>query len=278
MPATNGILQPIYRFSSRHLLRVEAFLVMCLLFLAGCSASEDSWARIQESGTLRVGIDPTFPPFALADGETITGIDVDVAKALAAELELNPQFTYFGYDGLYDALTTGQVDVLVSALVIAPERTKEIAYTIPYYDAGLVLVKSASDSQAITVEALAGSTVAVELGALSHVVAQNWQARVENLKILPYSDIAGAIAAVSTGEARVAFVDSVSGYLYLRDQPDAAGLEIVPEPITSEPYAIAVRIDDRVLLTRLNEALARLSDEGRLQEIIERHLGHDAGQ
>ena len=33
------------------------------------------------------------------------------------------QFTYLGYDGLYDALTTGQVDVLISALVIAP-RTK----------------------------------------------------------------------------------------------------------------------------------------------------------
>ena len=77
---------------------------------------------------MRVGIDPTYPPFALADDAGLRGIDVDFAQALAEELGLEAQFTYFGYDGLYDALTTGQVDVLISALVILPEKTKHIAY------------------------------------------------------------------------------------------------------------------------------------------------------
>lgn len=255
-----------------HLFRL-VFLLLGFFALAGCADSGDSWAQIQESGVLRVGIDPTFPPFALADDGGLVGIDVDLAQALADEMGLEAQFAYFGYDGLYDALTTDQVDVLISALVVMPERTKDIAYSAPYYDAGLILIGPAAEAGVVTVAGLDGQVLSVELGALGHVEALEWQRNLSNLTIQTYGDVGEAIAAVATGEAAAALVDSVSARLYLRDHPaDSANLAIAPAPVTSEPYAMAVRIDERRLLAELNGALARLEANGKLKSIIDRYL------
>lgn len=242
---------------------------------AACGSSTgDSWEQIHEAGILRIGVDPTYPPFAFDDEGTLTGIDVDLGRALAAELGLEPQFTYFGYDGLYDALTTGQVDVLISALVIAPERTKDIAYTTPYFDAGLFLVAPADANPAIGMNDLGGASLAVELGTLSHVEALQWQRRLADLTIQTYGSVDEALGSVVTGENDAALVDYISARLYIRDTPiEGVALLYAPAPTVSEPYALAVRIEDRTLLAGLNDALGRLESSGRLNEMIENNLG-----
>lgn len=242
-----------------------------VLLLAGCSAGDDTWPQIEASGVLRVGIDPTFPPFATADGADAQGLDIDLARALAEELGLEPRFTYFGYDGLYDALATGQVDVLISALVVAPERTADVAYSDAYFDAGQVLIVSQGSAVA-GMDDLDGQTVAVELGALGHVEAQAWQRRLPGLVVATHGSVDEALAAVATGAAEAALVDGVGGRLYLRDHP-ASGLMRLDPPVTSEPYAIAVRIGDRTLHSRLNAALAALARSGRLEAITTEWLG-----
>ena len=251
------------------------FLALCpILVLGGCGREDGSWERMQQAGTLRIGVDPTFPPFALADGENVAGIDIERGRALAAELMLDPQFVYFGYDGLYDALTTGQVDVLISALVLMPERTKDVAYTNPYFDAGLILVVPGDTLNIQGMEDLNNRIVSVELGALGHVEALEWQRKMNGLTVQTHSDSEEALKAVVDGRADAALVDSISGRLYLRDLPAGENmLTILPEPVYSEPYALAVRIDERELLERLNGALAEIVRDGTLDDIIADHLG-----
>jgi polar amino acid transport system substrate-binding protein len=251
-------------------------LAVLLLLLSACRPAEgDTWPRIQESGVLRVGIDPTFPPFALADGEKIWGLDADLARALAAELGLEARFTYFGYDGLYDALTTAQVDVLISALVIAPERTEDVAYSAPYMDAGIYLfVPDGSDVNEI--KDLAGRTVAVELGAPGHEAALAWQRRLRGLTVQTHDSVGAALEAVADGRAAAALADQVGGRLYLAQRDTARpALLRLSQPVVAEPYALAVRIADEQLLTALDDALERLSDAGTIDEIEQRWLGKE---
>jgi ABC-type amino acid transport substrate-binding protein len=250
---------------------VLAVVIVTLSLLVGCRPGEDTWSQIESSGVLRVGVDPTFPPFAAAEGAETWGLDVDLARALAAELGLEPQFTYFGYDGLYDALATRQVDVLISALVVAPERTADVAYTDSYFDAGQVLV--VPDGSPITGEAdLDGRTLAVELGALGHVAAQAWQRSRPTLVVATYGSVDEALVAVAEGAAGAALVDGVGGRLYLRRHADSGLMHLDP-PVVPEPYAMAVRIGERTLHRRLNEALDGLARSGRLEEITNEWLG-----
>jgi len=245
-----------------------------LLVISGCRPHSGSWEQIEESGILRVGIDPTYPPFEVADETGVSGLDVDLANALAGELGLTSEFVFFGYDGLYDALATKQVDVLISALVIMPGRTRDFAYSEPYFNAGEILVVAVDNSDVSAMDDLNGRRLAVELGAQGHVEATQWAKRLANLEIRPYPSAGEALAALSTGRADAALVDNISGKLYLKDQPsDQRQLNTLPQPVTVEPYALVVRIEDEMLLDKLNDVIFSLSATGQLDQIIRHWLG-----
>ncbi|MCI0578982.1 MAG: ABC transporter substrate-binding protein [Chloroflexi bacterium] len=248
---------------------LTTFFAILTLLLLGCAADSESWDRIQAAGVLRVGLDPTYPPFETAEGDELYGLDIDLARAVAVDLGLQAEFVYFGYDGLYDALATGQVDVLISALVVAPERTRDFAYSRSYFNAGELLV-AAADSPIREMANMAGRTLAVELGAQGHVEATNWERRLPNLAVVPYNTAEEALAAVSAGQADAALVDSVSGRLFLQE---TSHLHVAIPAVTEEPFAFVVRIDDVVLLEKLDESLGRLEASGRLDEIVGYWLG-----
>jgi ABC-type amino acid transport substrate-binding protein len=124
---------------------------------------------------------------------------------------------------------------------------------------------------------LAGRTVAVELGALGHVAALEWQAHLDSLMVQTYGSADEALAAVAAGQADAALVDSVSGLLFIREHAgDSPRLTILPEPVASEPYAAATRIEDRTLQSELDVALDRIFDSGHMRTILERWLGPDS--
>lgn len=244
------------------------YLVLVIL-LVQCSPQNQSWQRIEQAGVIRFGIDPTYPPFEAADAQTEYGLDVDLASAIAEDLGLQAEFVHFGYDGLYDALLTYQVDVLISALTISQEKTRDFAFSDSYYNAGQMLVSQITspydeDSN------LVGKTIAVELGAEGHLIATTWQRKVPELSIRPYSDPNEVLAAVSEGHADAAIIDNTTGRLYLAQD---ANLVFSKTPITHEPYAAVVRITDEMLLANLNESLARLSNSRKLDQIIDSWLG-----
>jgi polar amino acid transport system substrate-binding protein len=200
----------------------------------------------------------------VADENGVYGLDVDLAQALAEELGVKAQFVYFGYDGLYDALGTKQVDVLISALVIIPERTRDFSYSDPYFDAGEILIVPADNETIQSMEDLGGQTLAVELGSLGHVEATEWAKRVEGLVVRPFPTADEALTAVQQGNADAALTDAISGRLFLRENDS---LKRLPQSVTVEPFALVVRSEDRQLLTVLNQSLATLQQSGQLDQI-----------
>jgi len=252
-------------------LNVGVFLIFMLLLVA-CQG-EGTWQRITQTGVIKVGLDPTYPPFEMADGVPRQGLDVDLARALAADLDVEAEFVHFGYDGLYDALLTEQVDVLISALVITPERMRDFAYSDPYFNAGEVLIVPKTETGITGMETLHGRILAVELGAQGHVEATTWARKLPDLVVQPYNSPDEALTAVADNLADAALIDSISGRLFIKNHPEA-NLKRLPDPVTVEPYALVVRSKDKQLLENLNESLHRLESSGQLQEIISRWLGN----
>lgn len=242
-------------------------LALLLLASVACDGARGAtWRRIQEEGVLRIGVDPTYPPFANLEGEELVGIDAELGRALAADLGLEAEFRFFGYDGLYDALATEQVDLLISALVVRPEMTRDFAYSAPYFDAGQVLVAPVGSAVG-GLEGMGGRRLAVELGAEGHVIATEWQRRLAGLAVTPYNTPDEALGAVLSGEADAALVDAISARLYLAANE---GLALAGEPVAPEPFVIVFRIEDETLQDAVGESLERLRRRGELEAIVGR--------
>ncbi len=224
---------------------------------------------MQETGVLRIGIDPSFPPFLVDDGKgNLSGFDIALAGRLAAEWGLKIEYVYTGYDGLYDALSANQFDMILSALPYNPGRTQDVLFTHSYFDDGPVLVVPGSDNSTAAVSALSGRTVAVELGSGGDAYARVWR-RPFGLDVRSFGTAAEALLAVQQGQAAGAIVEPIAFYDFGRANP-APGLKMVGKPLRTEYYVMAVRKDAPVLLQQIDAIIDRMKEDGSLQELQRR--------
>jgi ABC-type amino acid transport substrate-binding protein len=233
-------------------------------FYFGQAGPDDSLRRVRESGVLRVGLEATFPPFETTDGlGNFGGFDVDLAGALAAELGVTARFDNLSYDTLYDALAVGRVDVLISMIVAEPERTQDVSYSPPYYDAGLLLAV-APGSLVTGTGSLAGRRLAVEAGSLAEEEGRRLALSRAGLQIVTYSEPGLALAATARGEADACLTDPVS---LAEARRGGARLEVAGARLTSEPYVVAVRRQDRSLADEVGRVVVALRERGELDRL-----------
>jgi len=249
--------------------RLFQFALILIFLLVGCRTQQSTWEQIQESGRIRIGLDPTFPPFEATDGQELWGLDVDLSNEIATGLGLEVDFVSFGYDGLYDALATGQVDILVSALVISPERTRDFSYSVSYFDSGQVILTDAEEYQVQDLEELSGLTLGVELGAQGHVLATTWQKQIPDVTIQPFSTLDELGSSLLAGEIDLVVIDHISAMIFRSQNPGLAISDLRPQP---EPFAIVVKADDDELLAAINGSIERLNRSGKLEMLITKWL------
>lgn len=217
--------------------------LLVLLACLGCSGrADESWARVQARGTLIVGMDPSFPPFEVDDGSgTIRGLDVELATRLASSLDLELALRPISYDGLYDALAAGEVDLLISALAIDSARTQDVWYSEPYFLDGFVLAGPPGFSASAT---YAGE-IAVEAGSAAGVHARaQWPAA----HTLERPSEADALRATLDG--RPACVGRVAACWAAESLPLELGIVL-----DAVPLAVAGRHNGRELTRRVAETL-----------------------
>lgn len=219
-------------------------------------------------GEMRVGVDASYPPFAVATADDLFGLDIDLGREIAKRLNVSVRFVNMGYDGIYDSLKADQVDVVISALLIDDSRTNDVLYTLPYYNAGFVLV-SDTDQPLTRMSDLSGHSLAFEFGSDADTLARAWLRRIPPFETRPYELPTYALDALRLGQADAALVDATSARLYLRDHRD---WNAHMNTVTDSLYAAAVRINRGKTWEAINYALQSLIDDGTLAEIIGRWL------
>ncbi len=232
-------------------------------------AEDPTWERILETGVFRVCTDPSWPPFEFVDEGTgaVRGFDVDLARLLAARLAPGGrvQIVSVGFDGLYDALLAGRCDAVLSALPYEPLRTRDVAYSVAYFNAGLVLVVREGTDEITTPGDLAGRAVGVEWGFVPEGDSRQ-RLFLQNLGLRRYTTPLDALCALQAGEVEAALVDRITALAYLRD---CHGLRIVGQPITDVNYVIPLRPDSFRLLEEVNRALLEMRRDGTLERLQE---------
>jgi ABC-type amino acid transport substrate-binding protein len=130
-------------------------LISSPFLVAQNSTSGDAvWTNIQNSGVIKVGTDPTWPPYQLRDNVTgdIVGFEVDLANACAEKLGLTIEWNDVAFDNIILSVQNGQLDMGVSGFSITPERLDQVSFTIPHSttEGQVVMLQSTADAKHIT--------------------------------------------------------------------------------------------------------------------------------
>ena len=117
------------------------------------STTDSVWNHIQQTGVIRVGTDPTWPPYEELDNASkIVGFEVDLADACAAKLGLTIDWQNLGFDNIILSVQNGQLDMGVSGFSITPDRLSQVSFTIPHSTTmgQVIMLQSTIDAKHIT--------------------------------------------------------------------------------------------------------------------------------
>jgi polar amino acid transport system substrate-binding protein len=89
-------------------------------------------------GVLRFGTAPVTEPFSFVDGtQAVTGLDIELAKRVAARLNKRLEVVSMDFGAMIPALTASKVDMIGACITITQERKKSVLFSEPYYRGGI---------------------------------------------------------------------------------------------------------------------------------------------
>lgn len=233
---------------------------------------DTTWRAMQANGVWRVGMDPSFPPFELLDSQgKPVGFDVALAEQIAAAWGLKVELVPIGFDSLLDALQTGKLDSVISALPFDERMTKDVAYSAPYFEAGIFLATLPATGIQGT-ETLANRTVGVEWGSMGDMVGRRLQKAIPSLQLKPFDTPTAAIQALVEEQAVDALlIDNVTLRMA---QVQGAPLVAVEPVLESNPFVIAMPVAAHELQAAVAEVLIKLRDNRELAALEARWFRH----
>jgi polar amino acid transport system substrate-binding protein len=244
-------------------------LALTLAF-AGTAAAGAVLDRIQKKGELVVGVSGDQPPLNATSREgKIIGLEADIASRMASAMGVNLKLAKMPFSELLQALSSGNVDMILSGMTMTSARNMKVAFVGPYYVTGkAVLTKEATiastkDADGINkpeyvVTALKGSTSQAFI-----------EKEMPKAKFVPVKNYEEALDLILQDKAHAMVADyhycAVSAARF-RDK----GLTTVAAPFTYEPIGVAVPDGDPLMVNWVQNFLFTLNGSGELKKMADR--------
>ena len=240
------------------------------------AGTHDPLGDVLASGTLRVALSGDQPPFNMKgrDGELL-GLDVDLARALAAAMGLEAKLVTMPFGRLLAALEQGDADVVISALTITPARNARVPFAGPYYVSGTAALTK-SDALARVEDPSTLDDPERRIAAVSGTTNERFvRDYLPSARLVSTPSFDEAVALVLSDEVDVVLADFPLCKYAAMKHPDA-GFSDRMTPFTVEPLGIAIRADAPLLVNLVDNYLDTLEYAGLLGAMKARWLGDDA--
>ena len=252
---------------------IKTCLALCLIFAlcltaAVASADAATLKSVQDAGKLVIASSPDFPPFEsmLGDG-SIVGIEIDIMNTVAEKLGVELVIEPVDFDSILLGLMAGSYDIGVSGFSVTEERKKNVLFTDPYcLAAQAIVVKSGSD---IASKAdLAGKIVSVQSGTTAELYCIENGYQVEAYK----ANVDAQLAALN-GTVDAWVIDDLTAAEMVKAYNEANGeaLVILPEAMTTEPYAFAFAFGSEDLVEAVNGIVNEMVADGTIAALFEKY-------
>lgn len=228
---------------------------------AACSKSND---------TITMSTNAEFEPFEYKDKNEIVGIDIDISNKIAAKVGKKLQVSDVAYDSLPTELQSNKCDFVAAGMTITDSKKKQIDFSDPYFDATQsIIVKKGSSIKSRA--DLNGKAVGVQLGTTGDDFCTNKDGKsdIKVGSVVRMNKGADAISDLMNGKLDAVVIDDFPAQKFVSKNPDK--IEKLPEALTVEHYAIAVKKGNTELLNSINSVLKDLKSSGELDKIVAKY-------
>ena len=239
---------------------------------AASTGAADQLAAIQANGKLVVALEGAWQPWSYHDeSDTLVGYDVEVSRAIAEKLGVEPEYVESDWDSLFAGLDAGRFDIVCNGVEVTDERAKTYDFTTPYGYIHTALAVRKDNEDIKSFEDLKGKTTANSLASTYMELAESYGATVQGIDTLEET-----IQLLTAGRIDATLNADVSFYDYLNVHPDA-DFKLVAQTEDASHVAIPVRKgdDSASLLEAINTAIEELRTDGTLKALGEKYFGQD---
>ena len=167
-----------------------------VLGLTGCSSKDTAASTassatlnklesIQKSGKLVVALEGAWQPWSYHDAsDTLVGYDVEVSRAIAEKLGVEPEYVESDWDSLFAGLDAVRYDMVCNGVEVTEERAKTYAFTTPYGYIHTALAVRKDNEDIHSFEDLKGKTTANSLASTYMELAESYGATVQGIDTL----------------------------------------------------------------------------------------------
>ena len=247
-------------------------IFLCFVMLAALPQAEArTLDEIIKDGTLRVGVNPNFPPMS-SFGMTnqLEGFDVDIGRIIADKLGVEVEFVTTEAAQRVPFLVSNRIDISLGAMTRTPERAKLISYTVPLHSEAMGVITTDKnpvsswqelDREDITLVNMRGN-LSVEL----------LKDKLPKAKTLLVDGNADTIRAIAQGRAD-ALVENVDFFIRFTENYRNVTWQVLSEPIFISYCGIGVGKGNYALRDYLNVLLFDLHSDGTIGETWEKWYG-----
>lgn len=219
---------------------------------------------------IRIATEGAYAPFNMTNeqGELI-GFDVEIAKALCAEMKAECEIVAQDWDGIIPGLLGRKYDAIVASMSVTAERQRVVEFTDPYYSNVLAFVVAKDRELNVDKDSLKGLTIGAQRATIAGQYLEDNLADVASVKLYDTQD--NAYLDLASGRLDVLLSDKFPAYDWLRSEA-GQGFEFRGEDIDiDDKIAIAVRKGD-ALKEKFNAAIKAIVDNGTYAEINARYF------
>lgn len=235
----------------------KIIVLLCMIMLvAGCGKKDDSkLIMVTEAG---------FAPYEYYSNGEIVGVDVDIAKEIAASMGKKLIIKDIAFDSIINEVKTGKADFGAAGISYNEERAKNVDFTINYSTSKQVVIVK-NDSGITNIGDINGKKIAVQLGSIADTYVSSTY---KDASVVRQKKYLAAIEDLNTGKVDCVVMDLLPAEQILKTN---RGLKILDGALVEDSYGMIVKKGNKELLDNINKVLEKLKNEGKIDEYIIKH-------
>ena len=171
-------------------------------------------------GTLRVGLSGDYKPFSIKEGDTMEGLDVDMARNLATFLGVKLDIVQFAWPNLMSDLQAGKFDVAMGGITITLPRQKLAFFSVPVMRSGKTPIARCADKGRFDTLAEIDQPNVRVIANPGGTNESFDRANLKQAQIIVFPDNAHIFDEVAAGRADVMITDAVETLLQQKLHPE----------------------------------------------------------